>query len=178
MRQALLALGAAALAACGQTTPASSTPQTAVQAPMQDAQFLASAAMYENYQIQAAAIAQAQAQSAAIRTYAANAAATHRAALQALTRAAQANGLPPPSGALNDDNRANLDQLREPGQTSFDLRYATQQALVTMSMAGRYDAFTSTAPDSPLKQWAASRSQAVHDDINAARQLALEAMAR
>lgn len=163
------------LAACGQ--PATSTepapPHADVRTqPNADAQFLAAAAMYENYQIEAAAIAAEKGQSHAVKTYAANAAAAHRAALAALVQAAGSSGMPAPAATLNDDYRAYLDRLRADDATPFDVRYVSQQTLTTMSMAGRYDAFTSIAPDSALKSWAATRSAAVHDDIKAAHQLA------
>lgn len=170
----IAAMSACALvAACGQptTTAQQSSAATSRAAPNADAQFLAAAAVYENYQIQAAELAAAHGQSQAVKSYAASAAANHRAALQALTQAAQASGMPAPSADLNADYRAYIDRLRADDPTPFDVRYISQQTLTTMSMAGRYDAFTSIAPDSALKQWATTRSQAVHDDIKAAHQL-------
>jgi predicted outer membrane protein len=172
----------ALLAGCGPraTSPAQppAIPSQNVTQPNLDARFLAAAAMYENYQIRSAEIAAAQGQSQAVKTYAADAATVHRAALQSLTQAARTNGMPAPGAELNEDYRAYLDRLGASDSTPFDVRYISEQTLTTMSMAGRYDAFTSTAPDSELKRWAASRSQSVHDEINTARQLARDAIAR
>ncbi|MFT3728001.1 MAG: DUF4142 domain-containing protein [Terricaulis sp.] len=172
MRALLFGALCVALSSCGPHATTMAAPPSQATPLTSDAQFLASAAAYETYQIRAAEIAAAQTQSPAVKTYAANVSTTHRAALDALAHAAQASGMSAPGETLNEDYQAYLDRLRGSDPTPFDLRYATQQVLVTMSTAGRYDLFTSTAQDSPLKQWAASHSQAVHDDINAARQLA------
>lgn len=77
-----------------------------------------------------------------------------------------------PSGALDENYNAYLDMLRHADAQNFDAIYASQQALSYMSASGLYDSFTSTAPDSPLKQWAQSQSQSVHDGVTAARALA------
>lgn len=163
----------ALIAACGPTAtaPAPQHSRPAWEA-TPDARFFAAAVLYETYQIQAAEIAQAKAQSQAVKTYAANAETEHRDVRRSLTVLALQYSLPIPTDDLNDDYRAYLERLRTDDPTPFDARYAAQQTLVTMSAAGRYDAFTSTAPDSPLKQWATSHSQAVHDDIRAAHRLA------
>lgn len=168
----------ALVAACGpQTTPATAPtgPASHARTPWEstpDAPFFAAAVVYETYQIQAAQIAQANAQSQAVKTYAANAEAEHRDARRSLTVLALQYNLPIPTDDLSEDYRAYVARLRADDPTPFDVRYISQQTLTTMSMAGRYDAFTSTAPDSPLKQWAAARSQAVHNDIQAAHHLA------
>ena len=168
----------ALLAACGQqTTTRQSTASASQSSQTADARFLAAAAMYENYQIQAAEVAASQGQSQAVKTYAAHSAATHRAALQALMQTAQSSGMPAPSGALNADYRAYIDRLRNDDPTPFDTRYVSQQALVTMSTAGRYDAFTTTAPNSALKHWASAQSQTVHDQITSAHRLAADVRA-
>src|SRR6185312_16815708 len=90
-----------ALCACGQgAAPASDASggaaangpaqmQTATPAP----QFAARAAMFENYQIQAAQIAQQSAQSSAAKTYATASLAEHQATLQQLNGAVQAAGM-------------------------------------------------------------------------------------
>lgn len=169
-----------AVCACGQ--PASPPPPSATDlatstlAQMQTAtpaaQFAARAAMFENYQIQAAQIAQRSAQSQAAKTFAAASLAEHQASLQQLNGAVQAAGMPQPSGALDENYNAYLDMLRHANASNFDSIYASQQALSFISASGLYDSFTSTAPDSPLKQWAQSQSPRVHDGVTAARTLA------
>lgn len=145
-----------------------STPQPATPA----AQFVARAAMFEAFQIQAAQIAQANAQSQAAKDYAAAALAEHHATLQHLSAAARAAGMPAPSTTLDDDYNAYLDRLRHAAPQSFDATYAAQQAIVSMSASGLYDSFTSTAPETPLRRWAEAQSAHVHDGIGAARALA------
>jgi putative membrane protein len=161
-----------ALCACG---PAAD-PATATVAQMQMAtpapQFVARAAMFETYQIQAARIAQQNAQSQAVKTFAAASLAEHQATLQQLNGAVQAAGMPAPSGALDGNYNAYLDMLRHADAQNFDSIYASQQALAYMSASGLYDSFTSTAPDSPLKLWAQRQAPRVHDGITAARTLA------
>jgi predicted outer membrane protein len=167
-----------ALCACGQGAPAPSGASGGANAPaqMQTAtpapQFAARAAMFENYQIQAAQIAQQSAQSSAAKTYATASLAEHQATLQQLNGAVQAAGMPAPSSALDENYNAYLDMLRHANAQNFDAIYASQQALAYMSASGLYDSFTTTAPDSPLKQWAQSQSRHVHDGIASARTLA------
>jgi predicted outer membrane protein len=171
----------ALLGACGPRAPSAPRVNTAAQhTPVawettRDAAFFRAAVVYETYQIQAAQIAQASARSQAVKLYAASAEAEHRDARRALTVLAIQHGLPMPADDLNANYRAYIERLRGDDPTPFDVRYISQQTLTTMSMAGRYDAFTSTAPDSPLKRWAAARNQAVHDDIQAAHRLAATA---
>jgi predicted outer membrane protein len=135
-------------------------------------QFVTRAAMFEAYQIQAAQIAQQNGQSPAAKAYAAASLSEHQATLQQLNGAVQAAGMPAPSGALDENYNAYLDMLRHADAQNFDAIYASQQALSYISASGLYDSFTSTAPDSPLKQWAQSQSQHVHDGVTAARTLA------
>ncbi|MFZ2031158.1 MAG: DUF4142 domain-containing protein [Vitreimonas sp.] len=169
------------LCACGQRAPSSEAPSaadlaTATVAQMRTAtppaQFVARAAMFENYQIQAGQIAQQSAQSQAAKTYAAASLAEHQATLQQLNGAIQAAGMPAPSGALDENYNAYLDMLRHADTQNFDAIYASQQALSHISASGLYDSFTSTAQDSPLKQWAQSQSPHIHDGVTAARTLA------
>jgi len=180
-RSAVVCTALLALCACGQGTPSSQPPSvsdlaTATVAQMRTAtpvaQFIARAAMFENYQIQAAQIAQQNAQSQAAKTYAAASLAEHQATLQQLNGAVQAAGMPAPSGALDENYNAYLDMLRHSDAQNFDAIYASQQALAHISASGLYDSFTSTAPDSPLKQWAQTHSQQVHDGVTDARTLA------
>ena len=181
--RAAIASGLLALiAACGpppQTQPHPASPSASSEPPVATpaSQFAAHAAMFEAYQIQAAQIAQQSAQSAAAKAYATAVLAEHQATLQQLNAAAQAAGMPAPSGALDENSAAYLDMLRRTNPQTFDVTYASQQALMSMSASGLYDSFTSTAPDSPLKQWAQGQSQHVHDAITAARQLARDVTA-
>ena len=180
VRISIASLALLALCACGQGAPAPSEPSNAASAArsaqMQTAtpapQFAARAAMFENYQIQAAQIAQQSAQSNAAKTYAAASLAEHQATLQQLNGAVQAAGMPAQSSALDENYNAYLDMLRHASAQNFDAIYASQQTLAYMSASGLYDSFTTTAPDSPLKQWAQSQSPHVHDGISAARTLA------
>jgi putative membrane protein len=164
------------LAGCGQAPQSSGGKQPNLTADyMQIAtpapQFAARAAMFENYQIQAAQIAAERAQSQAAKAFAAASLAEHQATLQQLNGAVQAAGMPSPGGALDENYNAYLDMLRHADTPNFDAIYASQQALSYISASGLYDSFTSTAPDSPLKQWAQSQSQHIHDGITAARTL-------
>src|SRR5262249_29826014 len=100
----MAALVVLALSACG--APASQTPPEtarATPAPDADTKFLTAAAMYESFQIQAAELAAAHGQSAAVKTYAANAATAHRATLDDLLRTADAAGMAAPRAVLNED---------------------------------------------------------------------------
>ena len=167
------------LCACGRPpapAPTAADLATSTIAAMQTAtpavQFAARAAMFENYQIQAAQIAQQNAQSQAAKTYAAASLAEHQATLQQLNGAIQAAGMSAPGGALDENYNAYLDMLRHADAQNFDAIYASQQALAHISAAGLSDSFTSTAPDSALKQWAQTHAAHVHDGVADARTLA------
>jgi len=195
MRAKLLVMVAASLAlgACGRApapqsrAPAPQSGAFGAAAPSRaglpgaidgaDAQFLSAAAMYENYQIEAARIAAAQGRSPSVRAYAMAAGQAHRRALDSLSQVAQASGAALAPSQLNDNYRAYLARLGQQDAIPFDIRYASQQSLLTMSIAGRYDAFASTAPSSPLRTWATAQSQTIHDEINEARQMASAAAA-
>jgi len=175
--RAAIAFACLVLAGCGQAPQSSDGQNTnlttgAMQIATPAPQFAARAAMFENYQIQAAQIAQQSAQSQAAKAFAAASLAEHQATLQQLNGAVQAAGMPLPSGTLDENYNAYLDMLRHADAPNFDAIYASQQALSYISASGLYDSFTSTAPDSPLKQWAQSQSQHVHDGVTAARTLA------
>lgn len=163
-----------ALSGCGQpaTSPSSANGSAQMQTATPASQFAARAAMFENYQIQAAQIAQQSAQSSAAKTYAGASLAEHQATLQQLNGAVQAAGMPAASSALDENYNAYLDMLRHANAQNFDAIYASQQALAYTSASGLYDSFTTTAPDSPLKRWAQSQSPHIHDGITAARTLA------
>ena len=167
-----------ALAAACSPPPQAPAGETTTSAPVEHESatpaehFAQRAAMYERYQIEAARLAAANSPSAAVKAYAATAEQEHSAALASLNEAARASGLAEQSGAPDDDYNAYLDMLRRP--ENFDVNYASQQALTAMSASGLYDSFTSTAPDSPLKQWATAQAQHVHDGVGAARRLAGE----
>lgn len=180
-RFALVCAALIALCACGQHAPGSQPPSatdlaTATIAQMRTAtpptQFVARAAMFENYQIQAAQIAQQSAQSSAAKTYAAAALVQHQATLQQLNGAVQASGMAAPGGALDENYNAYLDMLRHADAPNFDAIYASQQTLSAISASGLYDSFTSTAVDSPLRQWAQSQSPRIHASVATARALA------
>lgn len=160
------------LAACGRPAssantaghdPASNTPEAA---------FVSNAAMFENYAIQAAQLAQAHAQSDAVKAYAAGAITEHRAMLQQLTQAARESGLPAPDAALDDNYQAYLAMLEHQDPHSFDTTYASQQSIAYMSASGQYDTFVASSADSPLHAWAQSQTEHLHDGIAAAHALA------
>src|SRR5262249_54789891 len=129
------------------------------------------AAMFENFEIEAAAIAASQAQKQAVKDYAASEATAHRQALQELTALAQAAHMPAPAADLDDNYRAYLDMLRN-AQGGFDSTYPAQQVIAYGNAAGTYQNYAAAAPDGPLKHYAASRLPALRDGVTAARALA------
>jgi len=174
----LLAAGVLALlAACGPT--ASTTTQSAstnaassaLTAQTPESNFLDKAAMFETFEIQAAALAVAQAQAQAVKDYAAASATEHSATLQHINELAQASGIAAPSSDLSDDYQAYLDMLRRANGAGFDSIYKSQQALAYINAAGTYNAFASSAADSPLKQWAQTQVAHLQEGVTAARTL-------
>lgn len=154
------------LAACGQSSaPTASANST-------EGSFLNNAAMFENYAIRAAELAQTHGQSQAVKTYAASAITEHRAMLEQLAAAARESGLPAPDGALDDNYQAYLNMLEHQDPHSFDTTYASQQSIAYMSASGQYDTFVASSADSPLRTWAQSQTEHLHDAIAAAHALA------
>lgn len=160
------------LAACGRSASNHDGAAHAAAANTPEAAFVTNAAMFENYAIQAAELAQAHGQSDAVKTYAASAITEHRAMLQQLTQAAHESGLPAPDAALDDNYQAYLNMLARQDPHSFDTTYASQQSIAYMSASGQYDSFVASSGDSPLHAWAQSQTEHLHDGIAAAHALA------
>jgi putative membrane protein len=156
------------LAACGRA--ASRDDGSPANTP--EAVFVSNAAMFENYAIHAAELAQTRGHSDAVKTYAASAITEHRAMLQQLTQAARESGLPAPDGTLDDNYQAYLSMLEHQDPASFDTTYASQQSIAYMSASGQYDSFVVSAGNSPLRAWAQSQTEHLHDGIAAAHALA------
>jgi predicted outer membrane protein len=175
---AVAACALAALAACGQSHPPSGSsvkandPPAAAQADTPEANFLFRAVMFETYEIQSADLAAARSQSSAVKTYAAAAAAEHRTILQQLTGAAHAAGVAWPGNELDENYVAYLAMLRRADAASIDTTYASQQAIAYMSASAAYDTYVSSGPDSPLKEWAGSQTDRLHDGVANAHALA------
>lgn len=160
-----------ALTACGQSAPSRDSARAA-SANSPEAVFLNNAAMFENYAIHAAELAQTRGQSDAVKTYAASAITEHRAMLQQLTNAARESGLPAPDDALDDNYQAYLTMLEHQDPQSFDTTYSSQQSIAYVSASGQYDSFVASSGDSPLHAWAQSQTEHLHDGIAAAHALA------
>lgn len=170
-RTAVAAMFFILLAACGRPAAHDSAANaSALNTP--EAAFATNAAMFENYAIEAAELAQAHGQSDAVKTYATGAITEHRAMLQQLTQAARESGLPAPDGALDDNYQAYLDMLAHQDPHSFDTTYASQQSIAYMSASGQYDTFVASSGDSALHTWAQSQTEHLHDGIAAAHALA------
>jgi putative membrane protein len=170
--QAILACAALALAACGQAATSAKGSSGADAFTSRQASFVANAAMFENYAIQSAELAEQNGQSAAVKAYAAAAITEHRAALQQLIAAAQASGMPAPNDALDENYQAYLALLRRPNPADFDTTYASQQSIAFMSASGQYDTFIASAPESELRDWAQAQTDRLHDSVSAAHALA------
>lgn len=164
-----------ALTACSPaaTPPSTDTNASTLAGPQSlDGAFVGRAAMFENFEIQAADIATSQAQKPAVKTYAANEAAAHRQALADLIALAQAAHMPAPAADLDDNYRAYLDMLRNARGAAFDSIYPSQQVIAYGNAAGAYQNYAAAAPDAPLKQYAATRLTALRGGVTAARALA------
>ena len=175
-RFAALALLTFMLAACGPANAPVDTSQSAstadtVLAPSPDATFLNRAAMFENFEIQAATMAQAQAQAPAVKTYAAAELAAHHQALAQLNAAAAAAHMSAPAADLDDNYAAYLDMLRRAQGAAFDSTYASQQALAYINVGGTYSTYLGVASDGPLKSYAAARAPVLQQAVAAARRL-------
>lgn len=165
------------LAACGQpakhndgnTAPSGTH---AANADSLEGAFSNNAAMFETFIIRASEIAQANGQSEAVKTYAATAINEHRATLQQLTAAAHAAGIATPDVALDENYQAYLNMLRQQSPQTFDTTFASQLTIAYVSASGQYDSFVASAADSPLRTWAQSQTERLHDGIAAAHALA------
>ena len=170
----VFAFVALALAACSPaptTAPGAPAGGGAPATQSRDATFLAKAAMFETYEIQAAELAASQASRQTIKDYAAASGTEHRATLQRLNELAAANHMAAPPTDLDDNFTAYLDMLRRANGESFDTLYQSQQALAYINASGFYQAYADTAPDSALKAWAAEQAPHLQQGVTAARQL-------
>lgn len=172
----LIAAMLLALAACGQGLPPPAQPSylstdTAV-APSPDITFLERAAMFENYQIQAGELAQAQAERQDVKDYGAALVTEHRATLATLTQLAQTSHMETPRDDLDDDFNAYVEMLHRQSGPAFDTIFASQQALAFLNAANSYDTYVKTPGDNQLKQWARTQAPKMHQGIDTARALA------
>jgi putative membrane protein len=154
------------VAACA--TPESSAPSAAAAAspaaatapataPMTAAAYVAEAARGDMYEIQASQLAQAQASSPAVKSFAAQMVRDHTASTEKVkAAAAQANVSTSPPPALDDRRQSMLDQLKAAKGADFDRLYLQQQTMAHQDALTLHQGYAQNGDSAPLRAAAGS----------------------
>lgn len=156
------ALGALALAACGQqaTTEApQNTAETAAPAPvlpaaMTDAEFVQAAANTDAFEIQSSELAAERAARQDVKDFAGMMVRDHRATTQELATLAPRLNMPVPAPQLAADMTGDLNRMRGLSGEAFDDAYLDEQVEAHNNAIGTFERYIQGASAGPLRDWA------------------------
>ena len=129
---------------------------TATAIPPAAADFAASAAQSDEYEIMAGHAAVAQSQNPRIRAFAQQMIEDHTRTRDSLRQAVSAAGLPEPPPAMGSDQASLLGALQSLSGTEFDQAYARQQVLVHAQALAVQQSYATAGTDPTLKKLAQS----------------------
>jgi len=135
------------------------------------AEFAASVAQSNGYELAAAWAALAQSGDRRIRAFANRMLAEHEHMGRALGEAAKASGIEPPRPHVGGDHMRLLSGLQSLRDHDFDREYARQQMLAHASMLASARRYADKGGDLNLRRLAASSVGAIEGHLEAARQL-------
>jgi putative membrane protein len=161
-KHTLLALGALALAACGQQAPTTETaeaptpeaPAMPTQAAMTDVQFIQAVANANEFEIQSSELAATRASLQQVKDFAAMMVRDHRAAAQELNTLAPSLNLTAPTPALDAMQQGKVDSLRAQSGEAFDDAYLDAQVEAHENTVRAFENYISGASAGPLRDWA------------------------
>jgi predicted outer membrane protein len=184
MKRFLFFAAALALAACGQAPtereqariepapgPITTTP-TAPVAGLSSAEFAQRVANSNAFGIETSRIAAQQAKRADVKAFARTVASEREGAARQLAQIAPQVQVTVPEPILEPEQQANLNTLRSAPSTEFDDAYLDQQVAEQRQTVRTFEEFVSTAPESPLREWAQRRLPQLQQQL--ARAEALE----
>jgi len=177
-RHALLALGALALAACGQQTTtetAETQPETPAMptetAAMSDAEFMQMAANSDAFEIQSSELAAQRAASQQVKDFAQMMVRDHTQTTQELTAFAQQNSMMAPTPQLDATLQGRLDSLRGQSGQSFDDAYLDAQVAAHEQAVQTFENYVANAQPGGLRDWANQTLPKLRTHLTQAQQL-------
>jgi putative membrane protein len=157
------ALGALALAACGQqattesqtsTTAETNQPEMAQPAAMTDAEFVQAAANSDAYEIQSSELAAQRAARADVKEFATMMIRDHRATTQELTALAPQLNMAAPTPQLASAETNDLNRLRGLSGEAFDDAYLDEQVEAHEAAVNTFERYIQGSSPGPLRDWA------------------------
>ncbi len=157
------ALGALALAACGQqastetqtsTTAETTTPAAVQPAAMTDAEFVQTVANSDAYEIQSSELAAQRGARADVKEFATMMVRDHRATTQELTTLAPTLNMAAPTPQLSADMTNDLNRMRGLSGEAFDDAYLDEQVEAHNSAVSTFERYIQGAQPGPLRDWA------------------------
>ncbi|HVY84113.1 MAG TPA: DUF4142 domain-containing protein [Caulobacterales bacterium] len=178
----LIAVSALALAAaCGQQAqqqaeaPAATETVAPAPAPIPAApsaeEFVQKAANSDAFEIQAAQLALTHASNADVKAFARMMRTDHTATTHELTSLAPTVNLAVPTPALDSDQQAKLDALRNANGAAFDSLYVDQQVQAHQDAVSMFENFANNSAQGPLQQWAQTTLPKLRQHLDRAQAL-------
>ncbi|WP_174301013.1 DUF4142 domain-containing protein [Caulobacter sp. S45] len=140
-------------------------------APMSARDFVKAASASDQYEIQAARVAEVESRDGSVRAFARKMIQDHTRTRQALQQASLASGMPPPPDGMNDDGQKLLSQLQSLRAPDFDRAYVRQQVLSHQEALVVEQGYAADGSDPNLRRTAASAVPIVQHHLDMARRL-------
>lgn len=160
-KHVILALGAFALAACGQqtTTETRNETQTTEQTQpaaqtVSDADFAQRVANSDAFEIQSSELAAQRAQRQEVKDFAAMMVRDHTQTTQELSALAPQVNLTPPTPQLDAQKQGQVDSLRSQSGEAFDDAYLDAQVAAHEEAVRLFESYIAGAQPGPLRDWA------------------------
>ncbi|HYD87681.1 MAG TPA: DUF4142 domain-containing protein [Vitreimonas sp.] len=158
-RQAFLALGVLALAACGQQTTSETTEtapaeSSAPTAAMNDATFAQAVANSDAFEIQSSELAAQRAARQEVKDFAAMMIRDHSQTTQELAALAPQINLTPPAPQLDGLKQDRINALRSASGEAFDDAYLDAQVAAHEEAVRTFEDYIASAQAGPLRDWA------------------------
>ena len=133
--------------------------------------FAMAAAQGDQYEIEAARVAEVEGRDPGVRAFAQEMIRDHARMREALRQAAAASGLPPPPPGMSGDQARLLGALQSLRGADFDRAYAHQQVLAHVQAVAVQETFAASGADPGLRKAAQSALPMIRDHLAEARQL-------
>ena len=167
MPKTRLFLAAAAMAAGVGVAASHAQPSTSM--PTRD--FVQAAAASDQYEIQAARVAEIEGRDPQVRAYAQRMLQDHMKTRRSLLQAAQASGLPPPPAGLDDTGAKFLSELQSVQGSDFDRAYVRQQVLAHHSALVIDQMYAASGSDANVRNAAQAATSIVEHHLQQAAQI-------
>lgn len=156
-RTFLIAASTLALAACGQQTQTTETPEVpgeTMTVAVSAGDFIQTVAASDAFEIQSSELAAQRAARQDVKDTATMMITAHRQTTEQLTSLASANSLPAPAPQLNATQSASLENLRNQNGEAFDDAYLDAQVSAHENAIRAFEDYAANGEAGPLKDWA------------------------